>query len=484
MLRLVLCLVASLALVAANAADPAAQPEIQWRFVGGRALQTQTNAPVLKKVLTLPETSAVGPSMSRHLAETWWRIATGTTNMPAVALEAGVALAQDLLQSASAGEVLRGKAGREVAVALQLPADRVAVWEKRWPIWAGAVHAIRGPSSASKPQPQLLRRDSWVLAVSDVTTHPMEATLTRLTAPPSSPGSLLHWRSVVPGHPAVELTFVPTNGNVRVEGTLRPIQPIPEQLPEWMVPGFIREPLVQFTAARGLGPLTAGWLDPKSSTGSGWPNQMFVWGQPNQSYRYPYFAAQYDDPTGYLKRLHGIYRGGFAPESATPRYKGELYANTNRLVLAGGIPLAPMMEAMTREKRPLVTLAMIPLVKTTNPPSPEMLSQMNRPEMLVYDFEFTSDSIRQWNAALQLPDLLEGRSVVTTTPAVRWLLAAGPLIGECVTTVTRKDATHALIRRKSPVGLSGLELALLAKWLDPIPPIRLGATNTPAKTRN
>jgi len=55
-LRLVLCLVASLALVAANAADPAAQPEIQWRFVDGRALETQTNAPVLKKVLTLPET--------------------------------------------------------------------------------------------------------------------------------------------------------------------------------------------------------------------------------------------------------------------------------------------------------------------------------------------------------------------------------------------------------------------------------------------
>lgn len=481
MLRLVLCIAACLALVSANGAATGPHPEIQWRFVGGQALKTQTDAPVLNKVLTLPEASAVGPSLSRHLAETWWHFSTGSTNVPVGALEAGIALAHDLLRNTSAGEVLPGKGRREVAVAVQLPADRIAVWEKQWPVWVAA-QSGRNPSSTSRPQ--VLRKGSWVLAVSDATAQPAEATLARLTAPSSSPSALLHWESQVAGHPALALTFLPTNGNIRVEGTLKPTRPIPERLPEWMVPGFIREPLVQFTAARALDVLAAGWLDPKPSTGSGWPNQLFVWGQPNQSYRYPYFAAQFDDPTGYLKRLHEIYRGGFAPASPTPRYKGELFANTNRLVLAGGLPLAPMMEAMVKEKKPLVTLAMIPLVKSTNPPSPEMLSQMNRPEMLVYDFEFTSDSVRQWNAALQLPDLLEGRSVVTTSPAVRWLLAAGPLIGECVTTVSRKDASNAVIRRKSPVGLSGLELALLAKWLDPVPPIRLGATNNGAKPRN
>ena len=482
MLRFVLCIAASLSLFSDAVLGAGPQSEIQWRFVGGLALQTQTNAPVLNRVLNLPEAAAVGPSMSRHLAETWWHFATGKTNVPAAALEAGVALAHDLIRSASAGEFLPGKGGREVAVAVQLPADRIAVWEKRWPAWVGAIAAARNPSSTSKPQ--LLRKDSWVLAVSDATTQPPDTTLARLTAPSSAPGTLLHWQSRVAGQPALELTFVPTNGNVRVEGGLRPIQPIPERLPDWMVPGFIREPLVQFTAARGLDALAAGWLDPKASTGSGWPNQLFIWGQPNLSYRFPYFAGQYDDPMGYLKRLHEIYRGGFAPASANPRYKGELFANTNRLVLAGGMPLAPMVEAMTKERKPLVTLAMIPLLKTTNPPSPEMLAQVNKPEMLIYDFEFTSDSIRQWNAALQLPDLIEGRSVVTTSPAVRWLLAAGPLIGECVTTVTRKDASLALIRRKSPVGLSGLELALLTKWLDPVPPIRLGNTSNPARKRN
>lgn len=482
MLRLVLCIAAILALVPANAAGPNPRTEIRWRFVGGLALQTQTNAPVLRKVLTLPETPAVGPSVSRHLAETWWRFTTGTTNIPPAALEAGISLAQDLLRHASAGEVVPVKGGRGIAVAVQLPADRIAVWEKRWPAWVGALQTARGQASGT--QPRLLVKDSWVLAVSDATTHPPDSTLVRLTTASPIPGALLQWESHVSGQPAFDLTFAPTNGNVRVEGHVRPIQPIPERLPDWMVPQFIREPLVQFTAARGLDPLTAGWWDPKASTGSGWPNQLFVWGQPNKSYRYPYFAAQYDDPTGYLKRMNEIHRGGFAPVDPTPRYKGELFASTNRLVLAGGLPLAPMMEAMMKEKKPLVTLAMIPLVKTTNPPSPEMLAQMNRPDMLVYDFEFTSDSIRQWNAALQLPDLLEGRSVVTTTPAVRWLLAAGPLIGECVTTVTRRDASEALIRRKSPVGLSGLELALIAKWLDPVPPIRLGATNTPSRTRN
>ena len=45
---------------------------------------------------------------------------------------------------------------------------------------------------------------------------------------------------------------------------------------------------------------------------------------------------------------------------------------------------------------------------------------------------------------------------MTTTPAVRWLLAAGPLIGECVTTVTRKltvNKAHPAVRLDVPAAI-------------------------------
>jgi hypothetical protein len=79
--------------------------------------------------------------------------------------------------------------------------------------------------------------------------------------------------------------------------------------------------------------------------------------------------------------------------------------------------------------------------------------------------------------------LLEGRQGIVNFPGSRWLIAAGPKLGECVTVVTRSGDRSLEVVRKSPVGLSGLELTALTKWLDPQPPLRRQLTNSPVRPK-
>jgi hypothetical protein len=293
----------------------------------------------------------------------------------------------------------------------------------------------------------------------------------------------LQFDSNVKGRPGAQVAFTTTNNNVRLAATVTTVESIPAALPEWTIPFFIREPLVQFTAARGLEPLTAGWLNLDSLSGPSSINQLFIWGQPSLPLRFPFMAAQVDRPKALLDHLYQRFESSFAPASPSPLYLGRLVQDTNRLVLAGGLPVAPVLQMSEIEAKPFVTFGVIPMTRTTNPPAPEMIRQMSQPNVLVYDFEFTSESVKQWNALLQLPGLLEGRQAIVTYPGNRWLLAAAPKLGECVTVVTRSGERSVEVLRKSPIGLSGLELTAFIKWLDPQPPLRRPLTNSAARPK-
>jgi hypothetical protein len=81
--------------------------------------------------------------------------------------------------------------------------------------------------------------------------------------------------------------------------------------------------------------------------------------------------------------------------------------------------------------------------------------------------------------------------------ALIWLKACGPMLGSSATTVTKTSPTELSLVRTSTIGLTGVELHVLADWLEsshfpfqphtvvakmpPFPPRRSGA-NSPAAT--
>ncbi|HRI16128.1 MAG TPA: hypothetical protein PLX89_24275 [Verrucomicrobiota bacterium] len=481
--RFLLCSLVALGVVLTGCGRRDPQVEFRWRFLGGQVLKAQTNAPALRDILLLPEAGPLAGPLARQLAGVWWSSGTADRELPEAAARDGASLTADLLNHLSVGEIVRTPGGaREFALALQLPAERAEAWERAWPAWIEAVHSAREGKAGA---PSVVRRDPWVLAVSDATLLPPDTTFRRLAEYPPIAGALLQFEAHVPDFPAIRGAFVPTNGNVRLTATVRTSKSLPPLFPAWQLPTALREPIVQFSAIRGLNDWGQGWLNPTPWTGGAWPSEVFVWSQQGLALR-TYLAARTDHPEQIVQHWFKRLESSFAPFSPAPLYLGRLIQETNppRLIVTGGLPVAPVWQAYEDDGRKFLTFGLVPMAQATNPPAPEMLARLNRPTVLLYDWEFTSEAIKHWHALDQLPALFEGRQGILTDPGSRWLLAAAAKLGESVTEAEVAGEHEVSIQRKAPAGLTGLELTLLAKWLDPVPPMRLRPTNSsPAAVR-
>jgi hypothetical protein len=455
------------------------QTELRWRFVGGGLLSAQTNAPVLADVLRLPEAAAVAGPLATNLAQVWWHLGGGTNELRPELAEAGSTLMRGLMERLSIGEVVAAPGGgREFALAIQGLGNQAAAWEKAWPVWIKALHSARG----SGGEPLVVQKDVWLLAVSDAALLPPDATFRRLaTYPPEA--ALLQFDAQFAGQPAIKGVVTASNGAVRLNTRLTTARDLPSALPAWEIPRAIHEPLVLFTALRGLPELAASLPVIGEWTGRPAPAQMFAWGQPGKSV-HTYFAARVDDPRAAIEQLRDRLRPSF-DAAPTPRFRGELSYDPKgpRLVMAGAIPMVPAFEPLDDAGRKFVTFGVFPAARATNALSPEMLAQLNRPNVLLYDWEITAEAVHHWHVLGQLYDMQAGRHAVLNTPATQWLLAAAPKMGEAVTEGLTTGPRELTLHRKSSVGLTGVELAAFAKWLDPSPPYRPEHTNSPARPK-
>lgn len=117
------------------------------------------------------------------------------------------------------------------------------------------------------------------------------------------------------------------------------------------------------------------------------------------------------------------------------RFRGEVQHDPKaaRLILNGNLPVVPTFEAQSDGGRGYLTFGFMPARNATNELAPEMLAQMNRSNLVYYDWEFTGAAAHHWHLGNQLVDLFEGRQAVVDSPATQWLLAAAPRMGESVT---------------------------------------------------
>lgn len=478
-LSLVTVLVATLV---AGCSRPEAPAELHWSFAGGNALRAQTNAPLLAEALRIPQADAVGAPLASRLADVLWNIGTGGKPPTSANSELGSGVLDDLLRLPSVGEVSIKKSGHEFAVGVQGLGDGAAGWEKNWIAFARAMHAARGGGG----EPATLRQEGWLFAVTDASAFPPAATAKRLMADRADAGTLVEFDFRYPGRVTVKAAMTASEGFARWTGTATLAKPLPSRLPAWEIPGAIREPLVMFTAARGLGSLAGSlpWIS--AWAGKSVPSELFVWGQPGlPEGGHTYFAARMDDPAAAVADIRNRITPLFPP-SKQAKFHGQVTYDEKipRLVVSGNLPVIPMFEAQKEGDRGYLTFGFIPARRTTNALSAEMMGQLNRSNLVYYNWEFTVEAIRHWNIMGQMYSLFEGRHAVQSTPAAQWMQTVAPTLGETVTEVLETSPTTLTLRRKSPLGLSGLEIVALAKWLDPVPPFRRvlpPATNAPAK---
>ncbi len=267
--------------------------------------------------------------------------------------------------------------------------------------------------------------------------------------------------------PRIELQCVGRAGDLWANGKFTLAQPL-SPLEKWRMPtNVIHQPLVSFTAVRGIGP----WLERQS-----WarpfeiqppPDQFFMWALPQIPFQ-TFAAAPVPGATAALTQLHAklsASSAGNVPDAFLAPMTTEL---TNNRILWRGVPfIAPFVQALHEPAGDFLFGGFFPNTPFSRPLPAELLQQMNTPNLVYYHWEITAERLKELPELTQLMLLMtRHKQLDANSAAYKWLNHAGPTLGPSVTEVTQTGPQELNFLRKSPGGLTALELVALANWLE------------------
>lgn len=472
-MRLLSCLSLVLAVCGWTGCKPSGPPvEVRWRFVGGDTLQRQTNAPVLRDVLTLKEGTPLFGLLVTNVAEQLWKLTTGETNMPASALPHGAAIAEALLSKLTLGQAYRG-AGERRDWAIAFSADTGAeALKDAWSKFFTAANPAATPDVTSS--------GPWLVAVSDSKRILPSAVLTELAKIPAESGDALRLDLNPTKDPGVSLVAQLKDGVVRLNSKLKfpDSSAFPASLPDWQVPRLVRDPLVQFAAVRWPAPLLEQFPALRLLTGDTQPTQLFLWGNPlappvvdlrtyvavvgiDPQKRFNEMVSRLE-PLFNVAESNAIYEGRITVEPALPR------------ISLHGLPslTPPTLLVVTNDAAPYLLLGAARPVLSSNRPPAELVQQFDRPGVVFYHWEITGEALRNWVTIDQTRDMVLRDRAHIRAAVTRWVQAtAGKTELNTVTEASVTGDRQVTVLRKAPAGLTALELTALARWLGEDAPV-------------
>jgi hypothetical protein len=488
----------------------------RFHFVGGAQLASDTNAARWNGFVALPATCEVRDQTLRKLAKAPYQLfknrVAATTNDYAEMIRP---LLDDLLGAESYAE-LRDDTNQtpEFALAVRLDAVRAEVWRTNLATvlaaWTGSeaspieVDGCPGWELKKERAPnaiRFVRAGQWVVVGSGQDQLPLQADLLRRIrvrgGPMHSDGGFwfeawMDWARLEPHLPVVlparlpqmRLTLTGSGGNLRTKMDLLYAEPIRQEFEPWRIPtNTIHEPLISFTAGRGM----ARWLGQLKQV-QGWkldslPDQFFLWAIADIPFQ-TFLAVPSADATNYLERL--------APQIVA-RFSTNLQlhscgtfnwsTNTSRLAWEGLPALVPFLEPVREPTGQFLFLGFFPNSPLGKPPPAELLREFaSRSKLVYYDWEITEQRGTQWQVLSQLYQMAFDKPLLGINAAsIRWLNAIGTGLGNTVTEITVTGPKQLTLVRKGPIGLTGFELVALANWLES-PKFPLGDYRLPARS--
>jgi len=453
-LGLILLSLAFTTLVPGAVPEPATPSTVaRWHFVGGDALQRDTRAPQLKAALTTTNALGLGGRLSTNLA----RFVSGRLGGPTDARADSLApLVQTFLSAESVGNI--SPSGWSIAVRATGPA---------------AALVREGLSRLPQHRAQVFSDvNGWLVAGSD--RGSMTATTVAISKPATGLLSGSFHLPLILGHgpdlfPQADLTLTTSNNAVRTSARLTFSRPPLGELGDWKIPtDIMRDPLVRFMAVRGAAPLIArlGWI--ASLAGGTPPNQVIGWAQPEVPFR-NWFTFPVDQPLQRIAQVRKAANPLFGDTNHPGIYEGRLVVNSNRSAVAafGLKACLPMLATVQQQGQDFLVASFVPGIKSTNPVPAELLAEIRKPDLAAYEWEITGESAKDWNILFEFNQLAQRHPPFPVRAlAHRWMISLTPNLGNSITRVTRRSPTEYDFARKSDIGLDGLELVLLTRWMD------------------
>jgi hypothetical protein len=271
--------------------------------------------------------------------------------------------------------------------------------------------------------------------------------------------------------PLAELSVAGRDENLRSTIRLLFPEPVTGALLPWQVPTNIAcEPLVSFTALRGVAPLLKRLEGLQLLEVEPVPNELYFWAQEHTAFT-TFGAFPTAAPTNQIKRI-----AEQAPRLLGERWQQQGLAQVewdevnHRAIWKGLLMVTPHLRPVQDAGTNFIVGGLFPQLRTSRPPPPELLAQfVSRPDVVYYDWEITQVRLSQWRHLSQLFAVIAGEPQLSTNMvALNWLLLmeTEPLLGNTITEITAVSPKEWLLVRRSHIGLNGLELVALARWIE------------------
>jgi len=276
----------------------------------------------------------------------------------------------------------------------------------------------------------------------------------------------------------LDLTVTGDGANVLTHGELIFSGPLQIECKPWMVPiNLIPEPLNSFTAVRGLGPWLSSlkiWNDLPFGAP---PDQIYFWAPPGTASQ-AYFAAPLLDASNQVNRLAEYLMEKTNPWLATNGYvKFERLPESNGVSWGNMPSIRPFFKFVDTANGGVVFGGLLPNTTPgtntqdnlyTRPSRSRLFDEISAQTNLVYfDWELTATRIDPCLYLGQVARVVSRHAQLPLESAsLKWLRAIQPGLGGSTTIITCAGTNQLSFFRKSTVGFTGVELQLLADWLE------------------
>lgn len=476
------------------------EPLVRAHWLGTTGLSSNTNAAYLLSIWNLPEAAPFKQHLLTKLASAPAQILAPQTN--AASLSAVSAwwrpFLQDLLKNETFLDVRRtAGTGLEGAIAVRLDTNRAKFWQAFLDAAftsTPGVSRVAGLSNAwalAAPSGSLRAHlgsvDGWMTLKFGQTaesasyfdallnTEPLlEATGTnhwlRIEADLAALNHLAKSPLATASLPRVEFSACSEGGNVRTAAKLTFSNPLTLPLEPWTLPtNVIHNPLLSFTAARGLRP----WLGSFPVLGdlgrSALPDQLFFWSLHGGAIL-SFAAAPLSNASAFVD-VAGPALARWTPWLTNHAQGTIQYDATNHSVMWNALPVfTPGFLSVTSNVGDLL-LGKIAFMMPRNSdeafPGPLMEVLDRGTDIVYYHWEITENRLADIYPTLQALRLAIKRSTLPmSSPSMTFLSAIGPRLGNAVTVVRHAKPAELTVERKSHSGLTALEWHLLGDWLE------------------
>lgn len=484
---------------------PGTVARIHWK--GKKAVAVDANAASLMEIWNLPETARVGQQVMEGLARAPWRLMAGRSTATNSEEVAGLIrpLLEDVLQEETYLE-LRGlpDAPDELALAVRVAPNRVGLWQTNVAAAVQGLGCRPNPAApagsaewqfgAANPVPPL--SSNVVLTVTGSWT-----VVSLSSGPRTLLGEILSsiQRTQVPYGAHAEnwlqaeadlnlfaglcgekifakgelpRAMIAVNGDgkdVRTRGVLSFPSPLPASFSQWNIPtNLITEPLITFVAARGLKPLLESFEPWKKLGLRSAPDQFYGWSQQGVPFQ-TYFALPFGESSNFVETV-----ANRLEHEANPWIQTNSFGTFERLQQGQGIRwrevvfATPILSATPQPGGPFLFGGLAPRALTNRLAPPELLAQVQPDTNLVwYDWEITGPRAHAWIDIAQLARLLSAKPQLPFKGvALEWLRAAESKLGNATTGLRKTGPNQLSFSRSSTVGLTSIEMQLLADWIE------------------